>query len=463
MVLLWADAVVFFTQPGMFPGWANWFWVEVAAGVLGLAGVSGTVLLFPSGASPTRQVLTALLVAGLGIAARKSVLVAVDAAGFDLDRSDQQDILLQRAVAPGSQRISLRVEWERVIPKAAAICSGDWDGDGRQELLVADTNRMLHVLGLDGATRQTVALPSALQQIDFGNPDVSGPVLIGCDRPRREVMALDRGGKKVWSRFYMSETYGGLWADVDADGVHDGVFVGTTGANGIDPNERELPRYSRFHDMGGYGELEMLDARGNSQWMDANNGYFASYAVVPRAESNELIITTTVHGGNLWGITARGWNRTSGPRFYASGIVGAILVAADDMSGTGDIQIVAAGHTSLLESERACILCLDTSGTILWDLVLDGAKSWVAPVFASGDFSGDGTKEWAIAASDTELIFVSAEGEKLGTLPTRRKPAGMGALKAADRDRLVLLADDRVACYSVPKSGGIRQLRVSGR
>lgn len=64
------------------------------------------------------------------------------------------------------------------IPGADALATGDWDGEGTMEILIAAGKR-LHVLSTAGLEKSTVPLPDSLSLIEFGRHATQGARLLG--------------------------------------------------------------------------------------------------------------------------------------------------------------------------------------------------------------------------------------------------------------------------------------------
>ncbi len=272
--------------------------------------------------------------------------------------------------------------WSKSLPGAEAICVGDWDGDGALDILVADAGRKLHVLGVDGAEKSSVSLPTQFSNIECGRHKQGGARLLGYSNWGQKLSVMDGHGKEIWSYSAMFGIDGAHWGDLDGDGT-DELIVG----------------------MNGFGGLHALSAEGKELWQ-ARLGNVWNQAVVPAAATRSALVFATEASGSV-----RVFDGTGKPlrTLRPSGRYCAQLSAAV-MDKAGTIQAIALGD--------GAAIAFDPNGQVAWSTPsVKNAGGWQNITFACGDIDGDGVRDWAFLVPAGDLVLASASGQKLASVP----------------------------------------------
>jgi len=272
--------------------------------------------------------------------------------------------------------------WSNSVPGGQAICAGDWDGDGRPDILVADAGKQLHVFGADGVKKASISLPGQFAAIDCGRDKQKGVRLLGYERWGRKVIVMDATGKEIWHYSATFGADGAHWGDLDGDGT-DEMIIG----------------------MNGLGGLQAVAADGKRLWR-AGGANVWGQVVIPATKDRAAIVLATDASGSVRIFDGKGHPvRTIRPGGkYCTQLAAAVI------DSKAEVQALALGQDS--------ILAFDLTGRVAWSTsVSQNAASWVNVVFASGDIDGDGAAEWAFMDSAGDLILVTAAGEKVAAIP----------------------------------------------
>jgi len=304
--------------------------------------------------------------------------------------------------------------WSNSVPGGQAICTGDWDGDGRPDILVADAGKQLHVFGADGVKKTSISLPGQFAAIDCGRDKQKGARLLGYERWGRKVIAMDAKGQEIWHYSAMFGADGAHWGDLDGDGT-DEMIIG----------------------MNGLGGLHALAADGKRLWQ-AGGANVWGQAVVPATKDRAAIVLATDASGSVRILDGKG----NPVRTVRPGGKYCTQLAAAAIDGKAAVQALALGQDS--------ILAFDPSGRVAWSTsVSQNAASWVNVVFASGDVDGDGASEWAFVDSAGDLVLVSAAGEKLAAIPGFSGASGFVIVSDVNgRGQLITLSSGALRAFS---------------
>ena len=340
----------------------------------------------------------------------RALATAADYAGEPKSAPEPPASGLQEAPEP-LQPVS---RWSRRLPGALAMCAGDWDGDGRSDLLVAERGRTLRVIGFDGAQTAVLSLPDDFTMIEMGVHKDSGPRLLGYSNWGREVTVMDRTGRKIWTYASSTGVNGAHWGDLDGDGS-DELVVG----------------------MNGSGGLHAVSDSGQRLWRVGDIGNVWTQAVVPAGDGRPALVFATEAGGSVKIYDGRGnLLRTARPlgEYFAQ-------MTAAYMNGDGAVQIIASGVVTV---------AFDESGRVAWSTpAVDDQGSWRNGSFACGDMNGDGAREWIFIDITHELVVVTAAGEKLAALPAPRNLDAFCVIPGTDgRDLLVTLQSGVVQAHA---------------
>jgi hypothetical protein len=272
--------------------------------------------------------------------------------------------------------------WSTNLPAAKALCTGDWDGDGNQDILVAGGNT-LHILALDGTEKGTIALPTEFSEIECGRNAQSGARLMGYSSWSHTVEVIDRKGKRLWNYSAMMGVDGAHWGDLDGDGT-DELIVG----------------------MNGFGGLDAVSADGKRLW-HVPLGNVWGQAVLPARPGQPALVFATEAGGSVHSYDARGQARaTLRPEgaYYTK-------LAAAAVDPSGKVQILALGQGTAGAKQDA--IAFDATGQVAWSAPVAAGGNWVGVRFASGELTGDGKRAWAFLDPAGDLVLATANGEKL--------------------------------------------------
>ncbi len=309
--------------------------------------------------------------------------------------------------------------WSTNLPGAMALCSGDWDGDGAVEILVAAANKLL-VLGLDGVEKSAVPLPGTFSAIECGRHRQKGARLLGYSNWGRQVEVVDTNGKALWSYSAMMGIDGAHWGDLDGDGT-DELIVG----------------------MNGLGGLDAVSADGKKLW-HASLANVWSQAVIPAGSGGQALVFASEAGGTVRVFNAQGRAvRTLRPdgAYYTT-------LAAGVMDRSGTVQVLALGQSSQGSSGQDAV-AFDSKGQVAWSAPVRAAGGWVKVRFARGDIAGDGNFEWAFIESSGDMVLVTATGEKLAAIPGQSGASDFVIVPDKNgRGLLVVLQGASVQAYS---------------
>jgi hypothetical protein len=93
-------------------------------------------------------------------------------------------------------------------------------------------------------------------------------------------------------------------------------------------------------------------------------------------------------------------------------------------------------------------IALDEKGQIAWSTPsIKDAGAWRGRTFAGGDFNADGAGDWVFRDPSGDLLFVSAAGERLGSLTPGPGLADFVITTASGQPRLITLCASTVTSY----------------
>jgi len=287
--------------------------------------------------------------------------------------------LIERS--PQLQPVSL---WSNSIMGGRALCSGDWDGDGEEDILIVVAGKKLQVFGLDGGLKATVSLPKEFAVIEAGRHK-NGLRVLGYSNWGEDVTVVDRSGGELWKYPSGSGVNGAHWGNLTGDG-DDEMIVG----------------------MNGGGGLHAVSAEGKKLWEYSNIGNVWNQAIVPARAETPVMIFATEASGSIKVFDASGkLIRTLRPKDKYFSTMTAVRV--DDV---GTVQGIATGEITV---------AFDASGKIIWSTPgKENHRAWRSSSFAFGDVDGDGAGDWAFYDPSGTLILVSARGEQLAKLDQQR-------------------------------------------
>ena len=314
-----------------------------------------------------------------------------------------EPLLAQSTLIESETMLSPTEAWSLEIPDATAMCTGDWDQDGAQDLLIVDANKQLHIINDKGEETLTLTLPATYDLIEFGVHATQGSRLLGYDNWGDGVTAIDVNGRKLWFYKAGDGINGAHWGDFDGDGT-DEMIVGMNGGSG-------------FHGV---------SAKGKKLWRNSLGNVW-NQSIIPAKDDRPAIVLATEAGGDIYIYKGSGKKiRKISPR----GLYYSPLMAAE-VDNEGTRQILAIGGEEVV----AC----DLKGKVQWSTTVgEDHSSWRNTTFAVGDIEGDGTKEWAFVDANGELVIVTTTGEKKAFLPKGEKLNEFAFLSLPDETSLLI-------------------------
>lgn len=298
---------------------------------------------------------------------------------------------------------------------AVTLNAGDWDGDGRKDLLLVERGGRLRVLAADGSEIASVKLPGEFSLIELGRHREHGVRLLGYSNWGKEVVVLDDQGGKLWTYPSGSGVNGAHWGDLDGDGT-DEMVVG----------------------MNGGGGLHAVSADGKQLWLVGSLGNVWNQAIVPAVADQPARVFATEAGGSVRVFDAHGRAlRTLRPlgEYFSQ-------MSAARVDAAGTVQVVV---------QREVTVALDETGKTAWQTpAIKDHGSWRKASFASGDLNGDGTREWVFLDAAGNLAVVTPEGGKVATVTLAGAPSAFTVLSTKDgAGRLVVSCNDAVEAYDL--------------
>lgn len=255
----------------------------------------------------------------------------------------------------------------------------------KDSILVADRNKQLHVLRLDGSITGIVSLPAKFIAMETGWHHTYRTLILGNTGYRLYV--LDDEGRVLWRYlrwFWGSGINEAHWGDINGDG-NDEIIVG----------------------LNGWGGLLAFTIKGKPLWTVKKNGNVWSHAIIASHPDKQALVLATDASGHISTYAHNGqFIRTLGPKEeYFTRITASVVPSLDC------IQIVALVVHNQTFYE---VMAIDFEGRIVW-------KTPVTPmlinrIFACEDINGDGVGEWVFIEQANELVVVSHKGEKLASL-----------------------------------------------
>ena len=312
------------------------------------------------------------------------------------------------------KRLAAVEVWSNSVPGGEAICSGDWDGDGRADILVADAGRKLHIFGADGRAKAEVPLPEQFAVIECGRHKQQGVRLLGYARSGRRISVVNAIGKEVWHYSATFGADGAHWGDLGGDGT-DEMIVGLNGFSG----------------------LVALAADGKQLWR-VPSGNVWGQAVVPATKNRGAMVFATEASGSVRIFDGKGRMlravRPGGK--YCTQLAAAVIDKQDT------IQVLALGKDE--------IIAFDPNGRVAWsEPVLQNPGGWADVNFAAGDIDGDGVVEWAFVDAAGELVLASSQGEKVSAIRGLAATRGFVIVPDANgHGQLVVLSSGSLKAYS---------------
>jgi peroxiredoxin len=314
-------------------------------------------------------------------------------------------------------KYTLKPQWTLNIPDAAAICAGNWGDDGKEKILVAGRNGILHTISKEGAIENDVKILGTFSQIEIGKSKQHGCILLGYSNWGKKVTVVDMNGTTLWVYPSGDGVNGAHWGDLDGDN-NDEMIVG----------------------MNGFGGLHAVSCDGKLIWKVSDIGNVWNQAVVIGRDPKNTLVFATEAGGTIRVYDKNGHKvvilRPRG-EYYAQ--MTASVIDAND-----NIQIVAI-------ASDGTVVALNPEGKIAWTTNSPKQSSWRMTNFACGDMDGDGRKDWAFLEANGDLVIATADGTKLASLPEQKGIEDFLICPGPNGGELVTMSKGTISSYSLSK------------
>lgn len=310
----------------------------------------------------------------------------------------------------------------------------DLDGDGRPEVIVSATastagstvqSGVLRVLdGSDGSLHFNVADPAlrvnAVSGIAAGDVDGDGrPEILAADSTGTGLLCLEHDGAFKWRRSGLEAIAWGApaLADLDGDGVAE-ILVGRQVLDAADGSLRWTGaggRGAQSDALGGLSHVADVDLDGDPEVVAGNTVYRGDGSILHQNAAITDALTAIadldgdpypeiVHVGVFAGTQIRVLDHTlavqAGPFGLPTGS-GAGPPCLADFDGDGAVEIVVAGTT------RLCMF--EADGTLRWQATIKDLSSGRTGV-AACDFDQDGAADIVYRSEDSLRIVRGADG-----------------------------------------------------
>jgi peroxiredoxin len=314
-------------------------------------------------------------------------------------------------------KYTLKPQWTLNIPDAVAICAGNWGADGKEKILVAGRNGILHTINKEGVIENDIKIPDTFSQIEIGKSKQHGCMLLGYSNWGQKVTVVDMNGRQLWVYPTRYGVNGAHWGDLDGDN-NDEMIIG----------------------MNGFGGLHAVSCDGKLIWKVSDIGNVWNQAVVIGRDPQNTLVFATEAGGTIHVYDSNGQKlRILHPygKYYTQ--MTASLIDAND-----DIQIVAIGSDGT-------IAAFNPVGKIAWTTNSPKQRSWRTTNFACGDIEGDGRKDWAFFEANGDLAVAAADGTKLASLPAKKNIEGFLICSGLSGGELITMSKGTISSYSLSK------------
>jgi peroxiredoxin len=314
-------------------------------------------------------------------------------------------------------KYTLKPQWTLNIPGAVSICAGNWGNDGKEKILVADKNKNLHIIGVEGQIQSSITIPEVFRQIEIGMHKQNGYRILGYSNWGHQVTVVDTNGIKLWEYEAKMGVDGAHFGDLDGDNT-DELIVG----------------------MNGSGGLVAVSCDGKQRWKVSNIGNVWNQAVVTGRDPENTLVFATEAGGTIRVYDSNGQTvRTLRPlRKYYAQMTASVIDANDN------IQVVAIGADGTFAA-------FDPEGNIAWTTSSPKQNSWRMTNFACGDIDGDGRKDWAFLEGNGDLVIAASDGTRLASLPAQKEIEGFLICPDLNGGALVTMNKGKISSYLLSK------------
>lgn len=323
-------------------------------------------------------------------------------------------------------------QWRKTIPSNApnpmpshrspviALGHGDWNRDGRDDILAINADGVMRVLDSDGKLQQEFTLP--------GRPNYVAPVIICAElKPTvvaafqhpegwpSEIPLISSNGRSVWT---YGPTGAGIdsaaFADLDGDGKQE-LIVGYNGGAGLHVVSCDDERRWHVDSVANVWQVAGLDARGGRPG---------------------LVLCTSARGEiTVFDNCGKLLRRIPNSGNYVTNF------AVAEVNPQGDRQVLASWRARAGAPDF--VVATDTEGNQLWkypaQLPRRGPKHGA---LQAGELAGDGTKQWIIATAEGDLIVLDAAGKLLARLAQPGGPPACWTAVRRPNDTGLLIVSD---------------------
>jgi peroxiredoxin len=314
-------------------------------------------------------------------------------------------------------KYTLKPQWTLNIPDAATICAGNWGVDGKEKILVAGRNGILHTISKEGAIENDIKIPDTFSQIEIGKSKQYGCMLLGYSNWGKKVTVMDVNGMILWEYPSRDGVNGAHWGDLDGDN-DDEMIIG----------------------MNGFGGLHAVSRDGKLMWKVSDIGNVWNQAVVTGHEPKNTLVFATEAGGTIRVYDSNGQKlRILQPhgKYYAQ-------MTASRIDVNDDIQIIAMGFDG-------AITAFNPAGNIAWTTIGPKERSWRTINFALGDMDVDGRKDWVFLEANGDLTVAASDGTKLASMPAQKNIESFLICSGLDGGELVTMNKGTISSYSLSK------------
>lgn len=328
-------------------------------------------------------VIDKVLVGYHGLEELTSHATAPDFEGEPLSAPEPPKDDLEDSGAP----LQLEARWTVPLRSPVTLCTGDWNRDGYQEIIVAD-QAQVRIFDSAGDELVSFAMPDRFDVLKFGFHREKGPRLLGYTNRGNTVSVVDGTGTELWTYSAMTGVDGAHWGDLDGDGS-DEMILG----------------------MNGFGGLHAVSPDGDSLWKVRSLGNVWCQAIIPSMNGEPATVLATEAGGSIRVYDAEGKPLKTlrpGSSYFAP-------MTASPLDPTGLSQILAVGESMTQGGSR--VHDMDLQGRVAWTAAVPRDHgAWRGQFFACGDADGDGIKDWVFRTQSRQLTIASHDGVRLGTV-----------------------------------------------
>jgi hypothetical protein len=303
--------------------------------------------------------------------------------------------------------------WEKASTDTQYITTGDWDEDGKADILLLGNKGIVSVLSDKNENKGAIKIEPQFSTIELGQAG-PGKVLLSAHAIWGDKLnAYDTTGKVCWSYPVSQGVSGAHWGDINGDGKEE-IILG----------------------MSMLGGICALDGDGRLVWKNSRILNILNHAVISASSTQPSLVAASDLTGSLSvfdGKTGKLQYKMNTPLGYI------YPMNATDVDGQGNLQILT---QAVNLSSKATNNILVSNGKILWKYdVREEEAGWMNLQFSHGDWDGDGIQDWAFKLHPYRLIVVSGKGNVLGDLKLQDEKAIFALMTRKGEKGLLLVQD----------------------